>query len=233
MIGPTITSPTEVPVFPQPDRDRIQSPIGSVLVDIPAAPTKLSHDVVAHLQDPSPDKGDILNTDLNAVDDPNSWDLINREAKPIEERDASQFWLEKRAEQLYSAEHLHLILNDSKYYSKFIGFMRKYRPWRVPILTYYSEAYKAIKAQDYANSLTVLLAGKSPLPNANAHQPGAIENTRLHDAAREAFAELLKDDLHYFIAHTYIKIVSALVARRITGTLPAHLDEASGRLAEV
>lgn len=58
-------------------------------------------------------------------------------------------------------------------------------------------------------------------------------NQRLHEAAAAAFDELLRDDLHWYIANTYIGIVGSVMQSRITGTLPAPLREASHGLAEV
>lgn len=60
-----------------------------------------------------------------------------------------------------------------------------------------------------------------------------VANGQLQHAAQEAFRQLLGDDLHWYIAHTYIGIVGAVMQSRITGTLPAPLREASQGLAEV
>lgn len=113
--------------------------------------------------------------------------------------------------------------------------MRKYRPWRLPILEYYWSTCKAIKALEYANSLAHTLSNK---PGLETHKgvidpPGIAENEHLKEAALAAFDELLRDDLHWYIANTYITIVGSVMQSRITGTLPAPLREASHGLAEV
>lgn len=52
----------------------------------------------------------MLETELNVVDDPNSWDVINPNKRTPREWDAQLYSLEQRAEELYSADHLHMIL---------------------------------------------------------------------------------------------------------------------------
>ncbi|KXT06905.1 hypothetical protein AC578_7236 [Pseudocercospora eumusae] len=188
--------------------------------------------VLSPLQNPIPDKSDLHNFEPNNVDDPDSWDVLK--PKPAaEDQDIQVYSLEKRAEQLYSADHLRLIFEDPKLLSKFSAFLRKYRPWRVPILHYYWDAAKAIRAIDYADAIVRSLSEKAAPHISTAHPPGPTSHSKLHAAAKEAFDELLKDDLHYFIAHAYVQIVSVVIRRRITGTLAVHLQEASNGLAEV
>lgn len=186
-----------------------------------AGPITLDDDALLQLQTPSPDKSDIQNTELNAVDDIESWDLI----KPGERVGVNLYSLEKRAEQLYSPEHLRIILDDPKFLYKFSAILRKYRPWRIPVLSHYLAACKATRALEYTNSLTQLLSSlpyESSLP-----APQLATNPQLQAVAKESFDALLSDDLHYYITHTWIKVVSTIVQRRITGTLPAHLLETS------
>ncbi|KXT11004.1 hypothetical protein AC579_5009 [Pseudocercospora musae] len=188
--------------------------------------------VLSPLQNPIPDKSDLHNFELNNVDDPDSWDVLK--PKPVaEDQDTQVYSLERRAEQLYSADHLRLILEDPKLFTKFSAFLRKYRPWRVSILRYYWDAAKAIRAIDYANAIVGSLSEHAAPHISTAHPPGPASHSALHAAAKEAFDELLKDDLHYFIAHAYTQIVSVVIRRRISGTLAAHLQEASNGLAEV
>ncbi|CAK4009129.1 hypothetical protein DOTSEDRAFT_75510 [Lecanosticta acicola] len=193
-----------------------------------AGPVTLGDDALLQLQTPSPDKSDIQNTEPNVADDAESWDLI----KPGEQSGGANLYsLEKRAEQLYSSEHLRIILDDPKLLLKFSTILRKYRPWRVPVLSHYLAACKALRALDYTNSLTRLL---STIPHDSAlSTPELATNPQLEAVAKESFAALLSDDLHYYITHAWIKIVSSIVQRRITGTLPPHLLETSHGLAEV
>lgn len=55
----------------------------------------------------------------------------------------------------------------------------------------------------------------------------------LEQKANSAFDALVVDDLPAYIAHQYTQVVSVSIAKRVTGTLPAHLREASEGLAEV
>jgi hypothetical protein len=53
-------------------------------------------------------------------------------------------------------------------------------------------------------------------------------------AYANAIAEaLVREDLPAYVTHLYIQIVSQSIAKRVTGTLPPHLREASEGLAEV
>lgn len=204
--------------------------LASVLSGAPPVPATLPEEALVQLQTPSPDKSGIVNTELEVVDDETSWDLI-KPSTEAEERNLELYSLEKRAEQLYSQAHLRIILQDPKLLSKFSNILRKCRPWRVNLLTYYLAASKAKKALDYANSLAEVL---SSLPHDRGlHPSGVATNAQLEAAAQEAFDALLKDDLHYYITHTWIKAVSTIVQRRITGTLPVRFLETSNGLAEV
>lgn len=73
-------------------------------------PKKIGPEVLAQLQTPSADKSDVLDTELNLADDPDSWDVINPNTRNEEDWDRDFYSLEKRAEQLYSPAHLRLIL---------------------------------------------------------------------------------------------------------------------------
>lgn len=204
--------------------------------DVPhnlTAPAILSPTELAQLQVPTPDKSNIINTELKLEDDPESWDVIQSPVKSSLKPDGPPYSLERRAEELYSAEHLEIIMENKEFLHKFSQFLRIFRPWREPILAYYLSANKAIKALNYANALTGLLAEQTPPYDSVVHPPSTVTNVDLDLAAKEAFDELLRDDLHYYIAHTWINMVSSLVQRRITGTLAPHLREASTGLAEV
>ncbi|KAK4495308.1 hypothetical protein PRZ48_013639 [Zasmidium cellare] len=179
------------------------------------------------LQNPLADKCDVPHTELLNVDDPDSWDVIKSSHR---EQLDGVYSLEERAEQLYSNEHLSLILDDPKFRLKFSNFLRKHRPWRLPVLGFYWKAYKAIKALQYTNSLIDTLSPSDPT---TFPTPAHTLNPELTAVAHQAFEELRREDLHYYIAHAYISIVSAVVQRRITGNLASHLRETSHGLAEV
>ena len=79
---------------------------------------------------------------LNEEDiDPGSFDLV---APP--DVDARQYSLERRSEQLFSTEHLKIIFNDPSLLLRFTAFLSANRVSSVPVLIYYLDAIKALKA---------------------------------------------------------------------------------------
>lgn len=196
-------------------------------------PAVLSANELAQLHVASPDKSGLLYSELTVGDDPESWDVIQPTTCHDSPSLTQPYSLERRAKELYSAEHLKIILEDKAFLQTFSQFLRDHRPWRKLTLAYYLSAVKALKALDYANALTIALSQRTPPHDSVAHPASTVSNHDLKLAAKEAFDELLRDDLHYFIAHTWTDIVGSLVQRRITGTLAPHLRGASAGLAEV
>ncbi|KAK3174401.1 hypothetical protein OEA41_001647 [Lepraria neglecta] len=156
-----------------------------------------------------------------------SFDLV---APP--EGDSHAFSLEHRSEQLFSRGHLEIIFSHPSSLLRFTAFLSTHRPQAVPILIYYLDALKALKAIKYANAIAEAL---SPIPGhhftANLAQPTI--NRELEDKAESAFAVLTREYLPAFITNLYIQFVSLSISQRITGTLAPHLREASEGLAEV
>jgi hypothetical protein len=156
-----------------------------------------------------------------------SFDLV---APP--DGDSQAFSLEHRSEQLFSRGHLEIIFSNPSSLLRFTAFLSTHRPQSVPILIYYLDALKALKAIKYANAIAEAL---SPIPGhhftANLAQPTI--NRELEDKAASAFAVLTREDLPAFITNLYIQVVSLSISQRITGTLAPHLREASEGLAEV
>ena len=164
-----------------------------------------------------------------AEDDPADYNLV----APADERRAHQsFSLEARGEQMFSREHLQAIFTDPALLLKFTSFLGSYRRQSVPTLIYYLDALKAIRAINYANAVSEAL---DPLESLDFTQtmPASTINERLEEKASSAFDVLVQEDLPAYITHCYINVVSVSIQRRITGTLPPHLREASEGLAEV
>jgi len=162
------------------------------------------------------------------VDDPKSYDLV----QPSSEREPQAFSLEARSGLLFSREHLEIIFSDPTLLIPFTAYLSNTRPQSVPILVYYLDAVKALKAIAYANAVTEAL---EPIPG---HDFTSLPvrctlNSILEDKASRAFDVLVNEDLPAYITHQYIKIVSLNLTRRVTGTLAPHLREASEGLAEV
>jgi hypothetical protein len=165
---------------------------------------------------------------LNEEDlDPGSFDLV---APP--DAKIKQYSLEKRSEQLFSTEHLQVIFSDPSLLLRFTAFLSHFRASSIPVLIYYLDAIKALKAISYSNAIAEAL---DPIPGFDFTTTTAkpTVNIELEKRSREAFDAMVREDLPAYVTHTYIQTVSLSIQRRITGTLPSHLREASEGLAEV
>lgn len=162
-------------------------------------------------------------------DDPRSFDLFE---PPQEESNVGVYELEKQALQLFSSDHLSAIFSNSKLLLRFTGFLNSHRPQSIPLLIYYLDALKALRAIKYANAVAEAL---EPIPTCDFTKGNAEEtaNNALQEKANKAFEILVKEDLPAYIAYTWIQVVSTSIQRRITGTLAPHLRETSEGLAEV
>ena len=183
------------------------------------------------LQTKAPDNSDAQQLEPIGEDDPRSWDLVD----PPEQNESQPtgiYALEKRAEQLFSSEHLHTIFDDPKLLLKFTGFLNHHRPKSIPVLIYYLDALKALRAIGYANAIAEAL---DPIVGQDFTQEVArpTQNNELEQKAGQAFEILVREDLPAYIAHEWVRLVSVSIQRRITGTLAPHLREASEGLAEV
>ncbi|KAK5009087.1 hypothetical protein LTR28_002796, partial [Elasticomyces elasticus] len=161
-------------------------------------------------------------------DDPSSFDLI---AAP-EDRTTPAYSFENRADLLYSNQHLKAIFADPRLLVKFTTFLNAHRPQSIPILIYYLDALKALRAVAYANAIAEALEPIHAHPFTQ-HPARTTQNSVLEDRANQAFEVLVRDDLPAYVAHMWIQVVSISIQRRITGTLAPHLREASEGLAEV
>ncbi|TGO60473.1 hypothetical protein BCON_0035g00490 [Botryotinia convoluta] len=171
--------------------------------------------------------GEVLEP-LNEEDiDPGSFDLV-----AATETGGKRYSLETRSEQLFSTEHLRIIFNDPSLLLRFTSFLGAHRPSSIPILIYYLDAVKALKAISYSNAIAEAL---EPIPGFDFTATAASKtmSAALEEKATKAFDVLVREDLPAYITWTYIQTVSISIQRRITGTLPAHLREASEGLAEV
>lgn len=156
-----------------------------------------------------------------------SFDLV---APP--EAGHQSFSLETRSVQLFSRDHLEIVFSNPSLLLRFTAFLSTHRPQSVPILIYYLDALKALKAINYANAIAEAL---SPIAGHEFTLDPAEPTTNgaLEAKARQAFDAMVMEDLPAYITQIYIQIVSLSISRRITGTLAPHLREASEGLAEV
>lgn len=159
--------------------------------------------------------------------DPGSFDLVAPADTGIK-----QYSLETRSEQLFSTEHLQVIFGDPSLLLRFTAFLSAHRTASIPILIYYLDAIKALKAISYSNAIAEAL---DPIDGYDFTKTISNKtlNADLEERSRKAFDVLVREDLPAFVTHTYIQTVSLSIQRRITGTLPPNLREASEGLAEV
>ncbi|KAF2109141.1 hypothetical protein BDV96DRAFT_502953 [Lophiotrema nucula] len=162
-------------------------------------------------------------------DDPKSFDLT---APNEVDTGKAGYSMEARSEQLFSREHLQAIFQDTPSLLRFTSFLSMARPKSVPVLIYYLDSLKAIRAINYANAVAEAL---EPLEGHDFTENPArpTVNAILEEKAKNAFDILVRDDLPAFISHMFIQVVSVSIQKRITGNLPPLLREASEGLAEV
>lgn len=162
-------------------------------------------------------------------DDPKSFDLI---AAPNSDSNKPRFSLETQSELLFSKEHLQAIFDDPASLLRFTAFLGAARPESVPILVYYLDALKALRAINYANAIAEAL---DPIEGLEFTTTSARQtvNSVLEEKAKQAFEVLVREDLPAFISYIFVQVVSVSIRKRITGNLPPMLQEASEGLAEV
>ncbi|KAF2132151.1 hypothetical protein P153DRAFT_284361 [Dothidotthia symphoricarpi CBS 119687] len=162
-------------------------------------------------------------------DDPKSFDLI---APPDEQNGRNEYSLETRSEQLFSKQHLEAIFKDTPSLLRFSSFLGVARPQSVPVLIYFLDALKALRAIKYANAVAEALEPIQGLEFSTS-LPRPTVNTVLEEKANQAFDKMVRDDLPAFITHVFIQVASVSISKRVTGNLPPALQQASEGLAEV
>lgn len=171
------------------------------------------------------EEGDRLQPVLE--DDPASFNLLSPSG---EERKG--FNLERRAQEMLSGAHLQEIFAEPSTMLKFTRFLSQHRPQSVPLLIYYLNAMKSIKAIKYANAVAESLRPIDDLDFTTKVVETTV-NTALEIRAREAFDTITREDLPAYCAHAFIQTVNLSLRARVTGVMPAHLRDASEGLAEV
>ncbi|KAL2349867.1 hypothetical protein BJ546DRAFT_1085497 [Cryomyces antarcticus] len=152
-------------------------------------------------------------------DDPQSFDLV----APAYQQTTNVYSLEKRSEQMLSKEHLTVIFADPRLLSKFTSFLSAHRPSSVPILAYYLDALKALKAIKYANAIVEALEPINGRNFTEYHAPATV-NAVLEDQVNKAFEAMVQDDLPAYIAYIWTQVVRVIIRQRITGNLAPHLQ---------
>ena len=140
--------------------------------------------------------------------------------------------LEAFSDLLFSGEHLKSIFADTSSLLDFTAFLGENRPYSVPILVYYLDATKALRAFRYANAIA---EGLGPIPGLDFTSTPAKStvNPLLEAKAQQAFSLLLQDDLPAYVTHVYVQVAKSSMNKRITtATVPSSHCEPDG-LAEV
>ncbi|RSL75910.1 hypothetical protein CEP51_010446 [Fusarium floridanum] len=143
-----------------------------------------------------------------------------------------QYTLETQSELLFSIKHLKVIFEDPLLLQRFSNFLSSSRPDSLPLLAYYLDTLKALKAIDYANALTGSLKTINGLQFTQDPVTSTINNA-LRKRADDTFEVMANHDLPAYITHTFIQTVSVTMKRRITDTLSPQLRDLSEGLAEV
>ncbi|KAJ6096557.1 PAS-associated C-terminal [Penicillium sp. IBT 16267x] len=160
------------------------------------------------LQATNPHNGAEEFNPVDENDEDGSLDLV----APYEGDGAPLHTLERQADTMFSSEHMLAILTNPRYLARFREFLITERPKSIPVLTYYLNARKALKALEYANSLIRLSVLLPPAGIEAADQP--VELT-----ISPALAARVQN--------------GKVVEERVRGTLPEKFLGTADALAEV
>ncbi|KAJ0120194.1 hypothetical protein J7T55_001050 [Diaporthe amygdali] len=160
--------------------------------------------------------------------EPGSFDLV----VPSHGDSGQHYDLEDRSLLIFSKDHLRAIFRDHILLQRFTDFLHSVRPDSLPLLSYYLDCLKALRAISYANAIT---DGLDTLPEHDFSTDNTYKtvNTSLEKKAEAAFDVLVQQDLPAYVTHLWIQTVTTSISKRITGTLPVQLKEMSEGLAEV
>lgn len=182
------------------------------------------------LQATNPYDGSEQFNPVNEEYEDGSFDLV----APYEGDGTPLHSLERQADIMFSSEHMLTILTNPRYLARFRDFLVVERPKSIPVLTYYLNAKKALKALQYTNSLVRLSVDVPTAGIRNSKQPvGDTINAALEARVQDALEALTAEELPAFITYTCISITSKVVEERVRGTLPEKFQGTSDALAEV
>ena len=135
------------------------------------------------------------------------------------------------SEQLFSGDHLRVILKDPSFFLRFTAFLNRYKPHSAPVLVRYLEAQKALKAVEYANALAETIK-----PGNGEHTspcPAASVDPRFEARLKRSFDSLVNEALPAYITNCITRVVTESMVREITGSGMPMMRELVGGLAEV
>ncbi|OQD88701.1 hypothetical protein PENANT_c003G10270 [Penicillium antarcticum] len=182
------------------------------------------------LQQTNPNEGSEQFHPIIEENEEQSYDLV----APYEGDAAPLHSLERQADLMFCSEHMLAILNNPRYLARFREFLHQERPGSLSTLTYYLNAYKSLKAIEYANALVRLAVDVPTAGIETAEKPvGPTVNTALEARVQAALDALTAEELPAFITSTCISITSKVVEERVRGTLPDKFQGTADALAEV
>ena len=130
------------------------------------------------------------------------------------------------AQRLFSLDHLKVIVRDSTQLGRFQGFLQRYKPDFVPILSKYVKNQKAISAIEYANAIARTMQSGSSRTAANL-------DTKFEVGAEDTIDELVTNALPAWVTHRFVQIVTETLVKEITGKNTPIMRELVAGLAEV
>jgi hypothetical protein len=160
-------------------------------------------------------------------EDKASYDLIASYAESITPLHS----LERQADLMFSQEHILALLSNACHLFKFHEFLTLELPRSLPILTYFLNAVKALKAIQYSNTLRKGLATLPEIEESREKIP-LTTNEKLERQAQNALHALTIDELPAFITSSCINLACTVVEERIKGTLPPKFQGTADALAE-
>lgn len=134
------------------------------------------------------------------------------------------------AEQLFSVEHLNVILKDTTQLQHFTTFLMRYRAHCVPTLVRYLDSQKALKAIQYANALADQITQQPSWPTKAS---AAALDPEFEQLSQRALNELVAEALPAFVTFSVVDVVTELLNKEIVGRNTPVMRELVHGLAEV
>lgn len=121
---------------------------------------------------------------------------------------------EEIAEQLFSVEHLNVILKDNAQLQRFTTFLMQYRAHCVPTLVRYLDSQKALKAIQYANALADQITQQPSWPTKAS---AASLDPRFEQLSQRALDDLVAEALPAYVTFNVVDVVTELLNKEIVG----------------
>jgi hypothetical protein len=134
------------------------------------------------------------------------------------------------AEQLFSVDHLDVILRDNAQLQRFTTFLMRYRAHCVPVLVRYLDSQKALKAIQYANALADQITQQPSWPTKAS---AASLDPQFEHLSQRALHDLVTEALPAYVTSSLVDVVTELLNKEIMGRNTPVMRELVHGLAEV